>query len=100
MLNFEPNSVKWPFPSQKEVSVMDKSFKVSGMSCQNCAKTVEKHLKDFDQVLEAKVDLESQTARVQSDHDLDPDDLNVALEDTPYRIEKNWAYKLKKKTES
>lgn len=57
---------------------------VEGMSCAGCANTVQTKFNNLDNVLDVQVDLDSETASINSDGAVSVDRLNQALEDTPY----------------
>ena len=73
-----------PVEHQKGVQSMEKIVKVEGMSCGHCAARVEKALAAVPGVNEAKVDLDSKTARVTLTAAVSDDALKAAVSDAGY----------------
>ncbi len=58
---------------------MKSTYHVDGMTCNGCRATVEKALNSVNGVEHAKVDLESETAIIESNNEIDLSQLNNAL---------------------
>jgi len=54
------------------------------MSCPGCANTVQTKFNGLNNVSDVQVDLDSKSAIINSDGAVSVDELNQALEDTPY----------------
>ena len=62
-------------------------FPITGMTCNNCVRTVERTLKATPGVDSAKVDLENAKATVEyDDQQIDPSQLAVAVESLGYTV--------------
>lgn len=57
---------------------------VEGMSCAGCVNTVQTKINDLNKVSDVEINLDSKTASIDSDEPVSVDELNQALEDTPY----------------
>lgn len=62
-----------------------KTIKVEGMHCQNCASRLEKIINNVDG-LSGKVDFESKTAVVESDSDIDENELKNMIDFAGYKV--------------
>ncbi|MEZ7866473.1 MAG: cation transporter [Paludibacteraceae bacterium] len=64
---------------------MEKTAIIRGMSCSHCAARVEKALNKIDGV-EAKVDLESRTAKLHISKEVTDDVIKNAVDDVGYEV--------------
>lgn len=64
---------------------MEKTAIIKGMSCSHCAARVEKALNKIDGV-EAKVDLESRTAKLHISKEVTDDVIKNAIDDVGYEV--------------
>ena len=64
---------------------MEKTAMIKGMSCSHCAARVEKALNKIDGV-EAKVDLESRTAKLHISKEVTDDVIKNAIDDVGYEV--------------
>ena len=69
---------------KKEEESMTKTMKVDGMMCQHCVAHVKKALEGVEGVRQADVDLESKSALIHMDKEIDNDCLNRAVEEAGY----------------
>ena len=69
---------------KKEEESMTKTMKVDGMMCQHCVAHVKKALEGVEGVRQADVDLESKSALIHMDKEIDNDRLNRAVEEAGY----------------
>ena len=69
------------------MAAKEMSIKVTGMTCAMCVATIEKALKSLEGVLEANVNLGTETATVKYDPDrVSPEQIVRAIEDTGYGV--------------
>lgn len=65
---------------------MDNTFFVSGMTCDACAKLIHMYVKRISGVQEVEVSREKGTLHIMSDRLITPEEIQVSLEKTPYRV--------------
>lgn len=65
---------------------MRKEVALEGMKCEGCANTVKERLSSVPGVNEAVVNLEAQSALIQSDGPINEDELRESLSDTNYSV--------------
>lgn len=65
---------------------MKKKVIVEGMSCGHCVNHVKNALDELENVKSASVDLDSKTAIVESDVDVNDGDIKFAIEDAGYDV--------------
>lgn len=65
---------------------MTHTYKITGMTCANCAKSVESKLLKVPGITAAAVDLEKQIAEVTMHHHVNMNDMQAALNGTKYSI--------------
>lgn len=63
---------------------MNKQVKVDGMTCNGCAKTVKSAFEEVEGIRSVEINLDNQTASVDTDTELNIDNLNHSLVDTNY----------------
>jgi copper chaperone CopZ len=63
----------------------EKTLLIKGMSCGHCSARVEKALNAIEGV-EAKVDLESNTAKIKLTHDVSDEMLKTAVDNVGYEV--------------
>ncbi len=63
------------------------SFKITGMTCDGCARVVKTVLSKVEGVKNVNVDLSSNSATIESESGVSRERLNEALKATAYRIE-------------
>lgn len=63
----------------------ERTLKISGMHCENCAKNVRNALNKIDGVV-ADVDLKANTAKVSYDREISKDDLENAVKSAGYEV--------------
>ena len=67
---------------------MIQKYKIKGMTCGGCAHNIEGILSEIEGVTSAKVDLEGQTASVETKENADLGDLSKYFEGTKYELMK------------
>ncbi len=72
------------FSDKEEGKFMNKTVRLSGMSCDHCAARVAKALKAISGVSSAEVDLKTQSAKVSCDDTVSCDIVKKAIEDAGY----------------
>lgn len=65
---------------------MKKKVIVEGMSCGHCVNHVKNALDELENVKNASVDLDSKTATVESDVEINDGDIKFAIEDAGYDV--------------
>lgn len=65
---------------------MIKKIAIEGMSCQHCVRHVREALEELAGVKTAKVNLESKTAEVELDQDVDDEKIKAAISDAGYEV--------------
>lgn len=65
---------------------MTRSYKIEGMTCSGCAKTVNNLLSKVEGVKNVNVDLDKKEAAVEMDQPITTETLQSALGGVPYRI--------------
>jgi len=65
--------------------MIEKTLKIKGMSCGHCSARVEKVLNNIDGV-EAKVDLESNSASLKLSHEVSDEVIKKAVDDIGYEV--------------
>jgi copper ion binding protein len=65
--------------------MLEKTLQIKGMSCPHCSARVEKVLNAIDGV-EAKVDLESNSARVKLSHEVSDETIKSAVDAIGYEV--------------
>ncbi|HHW23047.1 MAG TPA: heavy-metal-associated domain-containing protein [Clostridiaceae bacterium] len=65
---------------------MIKKITIEGMSCQHCVRHVREALEELAGVKTAKVNLESKTAEVELDQDVDDEKIKAAISDAGYEV--------------
>ncbi len=68
---------------------MNIQFKLNGLSCEGCVKTSEDRISKINGVSTVKVDLDSGSADIEANRDVNLAELNRALEGTGYTAEAN-----------
>ena len=71
----------------KEVSTMEKTLHVKGMTCQHCVKHVTKALSSMDGVTDVVVDLEKGTAVCKISHEIPDTEFAAVLDDAGYELD-------------
>ncbi len=64
----------------------DIELKISGMTCQNCVRHVKEAISEVSGVKSVEVSLETATAKISSDSDLDQGALKTAVQEAGYAI--------------
>lgn len=64
---------------------MEKILQIKGMSCMHCSARVEKALNSIDGV-EAKVDLETNTAKVNLSKDISDEQMKAVVDNVGYQV--------------
>jgi len=73
-------------PTNKQITMMlEKTVKIKGMSCGHCSDRVEKALNNIDGV-EAKVNLESNSAKLKLSHEVSDETIKKAVDDIGYEV--------------
>lgn len=67
---------------------MIQKYKVKGMTCGGCSHNIEGVLSEIEGVTSAKVDLEGQTASIETKENTDLGDLSKYFKDTKYEVTK------------
>lgn len=81
--NFKPDFNK----NKEEKSKMyDKTILIEGMQCNHCKMTVEKALNSIEGVTKVEVNVESKTAVIESNKDIDNSKINKAIEEAGFTI--------------
>lgn len=65
---------------------MKKKIIIDGMSCGHCVKHVKEALEEINGVIKVEVDLDSKTAIIEADRDINDNDLKNFIEDAGYEI--------------
>ena len=65
---------------------MKQSFNVTGMTCQNCVRHVSQALNALPGVRSADVDLDSGTARLETEREIPRDEITAALDEAGYAL--------------
>jgi Cu+-exporting ATPase len=65
---------------------MIQTISVTGMTCQNCVRHVSQALNELPGVRSAQVDLDSGTARLETDREIPRTELTAALDEAGYRL--------------
>jgi len=65
--------------------MLEKTVKIKGMSCGHCSDRVEKALNNIDGV-EAKVNLESNSAKLKLSHEVSDETIKKAVDDIGYEV--------------
>lgn len=79
-------SIETNFSNSKNTTIMtNKTLKISGMSCGHCSARVEKTLNNIDGV-EARVDLESNTAKIFLSKDVSNETIMKAVDNIGYEV--------------
>jgi copper chaperone CopZ len=65
---------------------MIQTIGVTGMTCQNCVRHVTEALGELPGVRSAQVDLASGTARLETDREVPPAELQAALDEAGYSL--------------
>lgn len=68
------------------MSTMSQTISVSGMTCQNCARHVTEALKELPGVSDARVDLATNSATIESSRELSREELAQALDEAGYSL--------------
>ncbi|HHY64416.1 MAG TPA: heavy-metal-associated domain-containing protein [Clostridiaceae bacterium] len=63
---------------------MIKKITIEGMSCRHCVRHVTEALEELQGVKSVKVSLESKTAEIELDRDVDDNAIKAAIEDAGY----------------
>ena len=72
---------------RKEVYIWKKvKFDIQGMTCSSCSSRVEKALNSIEGVTKVEVNLESKTAVIESNKDIDNSKINKAIEEAEFTI--------------
>ena len=72
---------------RKEVYIWKKvKFDIQGMTCSSCSSHVEKALNSIEGVTKVEVNLESKTAVIESNKDIDNSKINKAIEEAEFTI--------------
>lgn len=65
---------------------MIQTINVTGMTCQNCVRHVKEALSAVPGVRSANVDLDSATARLDTEREIGPAELRAALDEAGYEL--------------
>jgi len=65
---------------------MKKKLIIEGMTCENCAKHVTEALEEIPGVKEVNVDLDSMSAEVELNYDIDDEEFKFVLDDMGYEL--------------
>lgn len=65
---------------------MSQTISVSGMTCQNCVRHVTEALKELPGVSDARVDLASNSATIESSREIPREELARALDEAGYSL--------------
>ena len=65
---------------------MKKTIKVDGMHCNHCKMRVEKALKKLPGVTSAIVDLETKSAEIESDSEIEDAAIKTAIDDIGFKV--------------
>ena len=65
---------------------MQKKLIIAGMTCENCAKHVTEALEEIPGVKEVNVDLDSMSAEVELNYDIDDEEFKFVLDDMGYEL--------------
>lgn len=68
------------------MSTMSQTISVSGMTCQNCVRHVTEALKELPGVSDARVDLASNSATIESTREVPREELARALDEAGYSL--------------
>lgn len=68
------------------MSTMSQTISVSGMTCQNCVRHVTEALKELPGVSDARVDLASNSATIESSREVPREELARALDEAGYSL--------------
>ena len=72
---------------RKEVYIWKKvKFDIQGMTCSSCSSRVEKALNSIEGVTKVEVNLESKTAVIESNKDIDNSKIKKAIEEAEFTI--------------
>lgn len=63
-----------------------KTIQIEGMHCMHCAKKVEEALQSLEEIKKAKVNLKTQEALIQFDHEIDEQKIKERIEDLGYHV--------------
>lgn len=69
-----------------DMSTMSQTISVSGMTCQNCVRHVTEALKELPGVSDARVDLASNSATIESTREVPREELARALDEAGYSL--------------
>ncbi|MGI6085267.1 MAG: heavy-metal-associated domain-containing protein [Acetivibrionales bacterium] len=65
---------------------MTKKIFIEGMSCQHCVNRAKKALEELDGIKTAKVSLETKSAELELDYDVDNEKIKAAIDDAGYEV--------------
>lgn len=65
---------------------MTKKILIEGMSCQHCVNHVKNALEELDGIKSAKVSLESKSAEIELNHDVDDETIKSAIDEVGYEV--------------
>ena len=89
LLRFKPtvsiSTINYQQTTKTNTIMLEKTLKIKGMSCGHCSARVEKVLNNIDGV-EAKVDLESNSATLKLSHEVSDESIKKAVDDIGYEV--------------
>ncbi len=65
---------------------MTKKIFIEGMSCQHCVNHVKEALEELDEIKSAKVSLESKSAEIELNFDVDDEKIKSAINEVGYEV--------------
>ena len=65
---------------------MQQTIKLSGLTCPACKKLIEKRLIGVPGINLVEVSLATQEAKIDTDHDVQLEEITEVLKDTPYQV--------------
>ncbi len=65
---------------------MTKKITIEGMSCQHCVKHVKEALEELDGIKSVKVSLESKSAEIELNHDVDNEKIKASIDEAGYEV--------------
>jgi len=63
------------------------TFTIRGMTCEACTKLTAKRIKNIDGVLNAQVNLETETANIEAERPITAQEINTIFGDSNYQAE-------------
>ena len=65
---------------------MTKKITIEGMSSQHCVKHVKEALEELDGIKSVKVSLESKSAEIELNHDVDNEKIKASIDEAGYEV--------------